>query len=60
VLFGSANIDLWALHSNFECCLHINDSSLTHRLTRELYADVSHCLTPARQTGRLLPAPQFT
>ena len=59
VLFGSANIDLWALRTNFECCLHIVDTALTHRLTSELYADISHCLTPERQTGRLLPALQF-
>lgn len=60
VLFGSANIDRWALHSNFECCLRITDTILTERLTRELYADVSCCLTPEKRTGRLLPTPQFT
>ena len=60
VLFGSANIDLWALRTNFECCLHIVDTTLTQRLTCELNNDVNHCLAPEKQTQRLRPALQIT
>jgi len=59
VLFGSANIDRWALHSNFECCLHISDTSLSYRLTCELNSDVNHCLTPEKHSQRLQPRLQF-
>ncbi len=51
ILFGSANIDLWSLRANFECCLRITDLALAHQLSRELNADTSHCLPPARVKG---------
>lgn len=43
VLFGSANIDRWAMRTNFECCLRLNDRQLANRLTRALNADVAYC-----------------
>jgi cardiolipin synthase len=43
ILLGSANIDRWALRTNFECCLHINDRELACQLSRELYADTQYC-----------------
>lgn len=60
ILIGSANIDRWALHSTFECCLHIKDQELVRRLTRELYADTKHCYTPETKSRHWFPRPRFT
>jgi len=43
ILFGSANVDWWALHSNFECDLQIQDAHLAQRLQQTLVADLCHC-----------------
>lgn len=43
VLLGSANIDRWALRTNFECCLHLHDLALASQLSRECLADVAYC-----------------
>jgi cardiolipin synthase len=43
ILLGSANIDRWALRTNFECCLQISDQALARRLSRELCADTLCC-----------------
>ena len=43
MLIGSANIDRWALRTNFECCLRLQDPNLAHQLIGELQADVRHC-----------------
>ncbi|MCA9975740.1 MAG: hypothetical protein KC413_08315, partial [Anaerolineales bacterium] len=55
ILFGSANIDLWALRTNFECCLHLNDPQLANRLTRALNADTEHCIGYDRSLPIPLP-----
>ena len=60
ILLGSANIDRWALRTNFECCLRIQDPALTRQLTRELHADVVYCLPRQKQDHRWLPRPQFS
>lgn len=44
VLFGSANMDDKALHSNFECSLIIDDSVLAKQLTHVFKDDIQHCL----------------
>ena len=43
ILFGSANVDRWALHSNFECDLQIHNPRLAQRLQQALVADLCHC-----------------
>lgn len=43
ILFGSANVDKWALTSNFECSLRLEDYSLMQALQQALYADLNHC-----------------
>ena len=48
ILFGSANIDLWALRTNFECCLRIVDRALARELSLELNDDLIYCLPPKR------------
>lgn len=52
ILLGSANIDRWAMRTNFECCLHIKDQKLARQLTRELYADTAHCHMPGNNSDR--------
>ncbi len=44
ILFGSANIDPWALGSNFECDLQLHDSALAQQLQQALYADRDNCV----------------
>lgn len=60
ILIGSANIDRWALRTNFECCLHIKDQELARQLTRELYADTAFCHTPDTNSGRWFPRPSLS
>ncbi len=60
ILLGSANIDRWALRTNFECCLHIKDPKLARQLVRELHADTVHCHTPDNNSGGWFPQPRFT
>ena len=55
ILFGSANVDRWALHSNFECDLQIHDPHLARRLQQALAADLCHC----RQQRSDALRPQF-
>jgi len=43
ILFGSANVDQWALNSNFECNLRLQDYPLMQELQQALYADLGHC-----------------
>ena len=43
ILFGSANVDRWALQSNFECDLQIHDPYLAQRLQQALALDLCHC-----------------
>lgn len=43
ILLGSANIDRWALRTNFECCLLIHNPALAHQLSCELQADTAYC-----------------
>lgn len=43
ILLGSANIDRWALRTNFECCLQIKDQALARQLSRALRADTLCC-----------------
>jgi cardiolipin synthase len=59
ILLGSANIDRWALRTNFECCLHIKDRKLARQLSRELWADTAHCHTPESKSGSWFPRPRF-
>ncbi len=66
ILFGSANIDRWALHSNFECCLQINSLPLAHELTHQFQVDIHKCLNSTAKTnskhepllGNLLQVPK--
>jgi cardiolipin synthase len=60
ILLGSANIDPWALRTNFECSLRIQDVALARQLTRELQADAVYCLPPQKQEGHWLPRPRFS
>jgi cardiolipin synthase len=53
ILFGSANVDRWALHSNFECDLQIHDPRLAQRLQQALAADLYHCRQ--QRSGALRP-----
>jgi cardiolipin synthase len=53
ILFGSANVDRWALHSNFECDLQIRDTYLARRLQQALAADLCHCRQ--QRSGALRP-----
>ena len=46
ILLGSANIDRWALRTNFECCLQINDQKLACQLDNELQTDTAYCHIP--------------
>lgn len=46
ILIGSANVDRWALRTNFECCLRLKNPNLAHQLTAELLADARHCSRP--------------
>lgn len=59
ILLGSANIDRWALRTNFECCLHIKDKKLARQLTRELYADIAYCHTPNKKSILSFPRLRF-
>lgn len=43
ILFGSANVDLWALYSNFECNLQFNNPHLARQLQHSLAADLVCC-----------------
>ncbi len=43
ILLGSANIDRWALRTNFECCLRIQNQDLARQLARALHADTIYC-----------------
>lgn len=51
ILFGSANVDWWALYSNFECDLHLNDANLARQLQQALAADL--CFCRQRKSGTL-------
>ncbi|MCB0012887.1 MAG: hypothetical protein KDE34_13330 [Anaerolineales bacterium] len=53
ILFGSANIDPWALKRNFECCLQIADAALAGQLTQTFWQDtrLSRVLAPLPDTG---------
>jgi cardiolipin synthase len=53
ILFGSANVDRWALRSNFECDLQIHDPHLARRLQQVLAADLCHCRQ--QRVGALRP-----
>ncbi len=57
VLFGSANLDRWALCTTFECCLLLQDADLARQLDRAFLADTTHCVRPGEQWGKrpLLP-----
>ena len=59
ILLGSANIDRWALRTNFECCLHIQDQSLARQLTQALHADIAYCQAPKRNPIRWFPQVHF-
>ena len=59
ILLGSANIDPWALRTNFECCLRIQDPALARQLTRELHADTVYCQPSKKQDVGWLPRPRF-
>jgi len=52
ILLGSANVDRWAMRTNFECCLRIKSHELARRLTQELRVDESHCRKPEGSAGR--------
>ena len=43
ILFGSANVDWWALYSNFECNLQLRSRTLALRLQEALAADLVYC-----------------
>ena len=43
IIFGSANVDRWALTSNFECSLRLHDDRLARQLQQALQLDLSHC-----------------
>ena len=53
IIFGSANVDRWALTSNFECSLRIQDSRLMNQLQQALLADLVDC----RAVGAQRPLP---
>lgn len=55
VLLGSANIDRWALRTNFECCLHLHDAALARQLSQECQADAVYCL-PRVELGTAVAA----
>jgi len=59
ILIGSANIDGWALRTNFECSLSIKDQKLARQLTRELQADTVHCHTSDSNSRRWFPRPRL-
>lgn len=59
ILIGSANIDRWALRTNFECCLRIKNHKLSHQLSAELSADAVHCQTSGANVSRWVPRPRF-
>ena len=50
-LIGSANIDRWALRTNFECSLQISSQPLARQLTDELQKDLA-CCQPAKRDFR--------
>ena len=43
ILFGSANVDRWALNSNFECSLQLHNLNLAQQLQQALQADLCCC-----------------
>lgn len=43
ILLGSANVDPWALYSNFECSLQFCHRTLAQELQQALLADLCHC-----------------
>lgn len=51
ILFGSANIDRWALCTNFECCLRVTDKQLAKQLTSALHADLGNCLASPQKSA---------
>ena len=59
ILLGSANIDPWALRTNFECCLRIQNPALARQLTRELHADVIYCQPSPSRRDHWLPRLRF-
>lgn len=61
ILFGSANIDRWALNSNFECSLRLHDDRLAKQFQQALHLDLCHCqqqlpsfLRPSHKSPSLL------
>ncbi len=59
ILLGSANIDPWALRTNFECCLRIQNPALARQLTRELHADAIYCQPSPSRRDHWLPRLRF-
>jgi cardiolipin synthase len=49
ILLGSANIDRWALRTNFECCLHLHDMALASQLSHECRVDAATCCPATSQ-----------
>ena len=43
ILLGSANVDPWAMYSNFECSLQFSHRTLARELEQALLADLCHC-----------------
>jgi cardiolipin synthase A/B len=60
ILLGSANIDRWALRTNFECCLLIRDQALANQLSRELQADTAYCCPQQNRRDPYQPKPRFS
>lgn len=60
ILLGSANIDPWALRTNFECCLRIQDPALARQLSRALQADTVYCCPSKRENGRFSPKSAYS
>lgn len=52
ILFGSANVDLWALNSNFECDLQLRNRDLAQRLQQALAADLACCRQQVSGTSK--------
>ena len=45
-MVGSANIDPWAMKSNFECMIQVGCTDLTERLTELFWSDCGSCHAP--------------
>lgn len=59
ILVGSANIDRWALNSNFECSLRIHDDRLARQLHQALQMDLCHCRKQLPYSVRQQPVPDL-